>query len=184
MPCSADVGGDRSQNGGKATSIGCDFSTERHGALSGALRGFAPFGLRLSRPECCVGSPWSSSLTIAMVMCSCFAHLAMTRRSAPQKQIDDRSFPVRVGLQMPKDGFGTSYNLIQDWLMKEVGRSEHAWHPWSATGREAVAVYFRSVEAALAFVWAFPELRLADGTESPGYQSPALPFGRHGPVKR
>jgi hypothetical protein len=42
----------------------------------------------------------------------------------------------------------------------------------------AVAFHFRDVEPARRFLEAFPGLRLADGTVTAAYTSPALPFGR------
>jgi hypothetical protein len=65
---------------------------------------------------------------------------------------------------------------MERWLVAEVGRDSYAQHS-AHTASEATAWYYRTVEEARAFVAAFPQLRLADGTELPTYQSPHVPFG-------
>jgi putative SOS response-associated peptidase YedK len=104
----------------------------------------------------------------------------MTRRSTPQRRIDDEAFPVRVKLLVPEGGFERQFDDLYRWLDQEVGRGEYAFHAASALGisRDAVAVYFRAPETAHRFVARFPDLLLADGTDSVVYTSPTLPFGR------
>ena len=99
----------------------------------------------------------------------------MERRSPPQKRIDDHAFPVRVKVLVPERGFE---NLLLDmhcWLDAEVGRGSYAEHGARTGLTDATAWYFRSVEAAQAFVARFPMLELADGTELPTYQRMARP---------
>ena len=102
----------------------------------------------------------------------------MERRSPPQKRIDDHAFPVRVKVLVPERGFENLLLDMHRWLDAEVGRGSYAEHGARTGLTDATAWYFRSVEAAQAFVARFPMLELADGTELPTYQSPYLPFGR------
>jgi hypothetical protein len=111
----------------------------------------------------------------------------MNRRSTPQREIDDRAFPVRMLILVPKEGFGVSIGAkagtIDSWLDCEIGRGEYAHHSGggrTAIGREATAFYFRTPDAAARFVVAFPQLELADGTTLRGYTSPSFPLGRPG----
>ena len=109
----------------------------------------------------------------------------MVRRSTPQREIDDRSFPVRVFVATPKEGFGVLLGAgdrtTDTWLDREIGRGNHAKHGAGGRtigAREFVSYYFRSPADAVRFLAAFPQLELADGTVHRGYTSPALPFGR------
>lgn len=113
----------------------------------------------------------------------------MTRRSPPQVQTDDRHFPLRLYILVPRDGFGALYDpsnadAIFAWLDRELGRGNYAWHSggkfWGPNGepRDRVAAYFRHPEDALSLLRAYPSLEIADGTVSATYSSPSLPFGR------
>ena len=66
------------------------------------------------------------------------------------------------------------------WLDREVGRGDYAMHGGSTVGltRNVAAFYFRAADPAHRFIAAFPDMVLADGTESPVYRSPYLPDGR------
>ena len=66
------------------------------------------------------------------------------------------------------------------WLDREVGRGDYAMHAGSTVGsaRNVAAFYFRAADPAHRFIAAFPDMVLADGTESPVYRSPYLPDGR------
>ena len=102
----------------------------------------------------------------------------MNRRSTPQHIVDDRAFPVRVRVFLAEGGLNPWET--DGWLTREVGRGNYAQHSASmpGEGRHTTAFYFRDAETARAFVAAFPDLVLADGTELPGYTSPFLPSGR------
>ena len=109
----------------------------------------------------------------------------MVKRSTPQREIDDRNFPVRVFVQIPEGGFGLTFGAgprtINTWLDREIGRGDYAQHAGRgrvSQGRESVAFYFRSPNDASRFLAAYPELDLADGTAMPGYTSPTFPSGR------
>lgn len=109
----------------------------------------------------------------------------MSRRSTPQREIDERAFPVRLRILVPEMGFGRLYgdhpDSIHAWLDREVGRADYAQHSGGRSGdrnRDQTAFYFRHPLAAARFLEAFPMLEIADGTASPSYTSPALPFGR------
>ena len=97
----------------------------------------------------------------------------MSRRTGPQKTKDDATFPVRVKLRIPPTGLGRRMEAVNHWLTNEVGQADHAWHSATALGSDAVALYFRDIVAASAFCVAFPDLELADGTQSIVYSSPA-----------
>lgn len=97
----------------------------------------------------------------------------MARHTSPDKPTDDTAFPVRVKIAVPKRGFGQSITAPFSWLNAEVGPGDYAYHSTTTLGGEAVAYYFRDVETAHAFVRAFPDLKLADGTASIAYTSSA-----------
>ncbi|GGB87922.1 hypothetical protein GCM10011494_02830 [Novosphingobium endophyticum] len=96
----------------------------------------------------------------------------MVRRSTPQKKIDDRAFPVRILVRVPRFGFGQQYDEIHAWLKNEIGRGEYADHSFRTPPRDAVGFYFRRIEDAQRFVAAFPSLELSDETAGAGYTSP------------
>ena len=103
----------------------------------------------------------------------------MTRRSTPQAKLDERAFPVRLLVKVPPGGFGRRYMEAYEWLESRVGRSEYAWHgAGEVSGWDACACYFRRPDDAAAFIAAFPDFELADGTSECWYSSPHLPFGR------
>ena len=102
----------------------------------------------------------------------------MTRRSTPQKKIDDAAFPVRVRVVVPGFGFGPDLIAMCRWLSTEIGDADCAMHGASEAGKNACAFHFRDLVGARAFMAAFPALELADGTNAPTYHSPAVPFGR------
>ncbi len=96
----------------------------------------------------------------------------MVRRSTPQKNIDELAFPVRVKFAVPERGFGMRLDAIHTWLKKEVGWGFYAVYTSRGLAADALGVYFRDIEGARALISAFPDLILADGTESPAYTSP------------
>ena len=108
----------------------------------------------------------------------------MVRRSTPQRDIDERAFPVRVLILVPKEGFGlllgSDLTTINSWLDREVGRGDYAHHSGGSFGgaRERTAFYFRGPDDASRFLQAFPRLELADGTTQRGYTSVTFPLGR------
>jgi hypothetical protein len=103
----------------------------------------------------------------------------MVRRSTPQRDVDDRAFPVRLFVVVPDYGFGRLFDKIQDWLDGEVGRGEYAWHSGGAHGwKSRSALYFRHPAQAAALLAAIPELEISDGTLERSYTSPTFPFGR------
>lgn len=79
---------------------------------------------------------------------------------------------------VPPRGFGTMLTPMHTWLGKRLGKASFAIH---SAGRnaagETVSVYFRDPKDACAFLVAFPDLQLADGTASPAYYSPHAPRG-------
>ena len=103
----------------------------------------------------------------------------MPRRSAPQKQIDDQAFAIRVYYQVPEDGFGPFEDAVYDWLNRVIGKRNYAWHAGGAgVGVSRAALYFRDPASVIALRDAFPDLVLVDGTTSPHYHSPNMPPGQ------
>ena len=96
----------------------------------------------------------------------------MSRRSTPQKTVDDRSRPIRICIVVPGDGFSGAGIDPHSWLIKELGLSGFAYHSTARMSRDVLAVYFRTLQDAQRFFDAFPTLQLADDTSSPLYTSP------------
>lgn len=96
----------------------------------------------------------------------------MVRRSTPQKQVDDRAFPIRIKIAAHKGGMGQLYDVVHLWLRDTIGTGNYAVHGFRGYPDDANAYYFRSIEDAARFLAAFPQLRLADGTRSPDHASP------------
>ena len=76
---------------------------------------------------------------------------------------------MRVKIAVPGCGLGNLVVEIADWLSERIDRNDYAQHADSGASGHAIAFYFRDVETALAFVRAFPQAELADGTRSRGY---------------
>lgn len=90
----------------------------------------------------------------------------MARRSTSRSKVDDATFPIRVRLVVPETGFGTRIDVMLAWL-RALPDDFYAWHSGGSGGsawavRDAVYVYFRSIDHAHGFVHAFPELELCD----------------------
>src|SRR5690606_28673605 len=105
---------------------------------------------------------------------------AVVKRSSPQREIDDRAFPVRVLIFVPREGYGrligSGPETINSWLDREIGRADYGWHSGGSRGtRDVSAFYFRHPSPAARFLEAFPQLEIADGTMERWYASPALP---------
>ena len=81
----------------------------------------------------------------------------LTRRSTPQKRIDDDTFPVRVKVLVPECGFDRRMPDLCAWLDREVGRGDYALHAGSTVGlaRNVAAFYFRAADPAHRFTAAF-----------------------------
>lgn len=99
----------------------------------------------------------------------------MPKRAPPQHKIDDRAFPVRAQIFVPRDGFGILMTPLHEWLDRELGCRSYAWHSGgSVMGRDVVAVYVREPDHLRALLSAWPMLELADGTISPFYRNPRM----------
>lgn len=81
----------------------------------------------------------------------------MTRRSTPQRLIDDHAFPIRIRFMLPWNGFGQRYDVYMAWLNR-LGPDEWAWH--------SASLYVRNLNTAVQFLANFPELTLADQAET------------------
>lgn len=101
----------------------------------------------------------------------------MTRRTTPQAKTDDRAFPIRVRFVIPHHDRALWWGLsdrLTAWL-RELGPRRCVMHSGGVNlTREAMALYFRTLEDAQACVAAFPELELADSVGLVGYYSPAV----------
>jgi hypothetical protein len=102
----------------------------------------------------------------------------MSRRSTPQRTIDDTAFPIRLKVRVPSNGVGSFLTDMHLWLTSEVGPGEFAHYSGGALGGGVTALYFRRPEDLVRFLEAFPMLELADGTTSRGYTSPLFPNRR------
>ena len=92
----------------------------------------------------------------------------MVRRSTPAHKADDLAFPVRVKFAVPGRGLQSVSDTlcvrVSEWLARELGQGDYAWHAARSLGTSASALYFRTAHDAVRFVDAFPEWQLADAT--------------------
>lgn len=90
----------------------------------------------------------------------------MPRRSITPRTLDDAAFPVRLKFCVPPNGFGQILIEILRWLRREVGHGNFAHHDAETLveEEETLAIHFRRLQDASAFMAAFPDLQLADGT--------------------
>ena len=95
----------------------------------------------------------------------------MVQRTRLQSKTDDLAFPVRVKLAVPPGGLGPKLTAIGAWLQERAGKGNYAVHSAPGLAGDTMAVHFREVDTARAFVAAFPEVKLADGTLSGAYYS-------------
>lgn len=89
----------------------------------------------------------------------------MVRRSPPQRQLDERAFPVRV--KVAEDVCGPDAFLLADaqiWLKENIGAGDYATHSQPGYAGHTRAFYFRTVEAAQRFLDQFPRFNLFDTT--------------------
>lgn len=99
----------------------------------------------------------------------------MKSRSITRPQLDDRDFPLRLGVRTPAAGYGTAYNAITNWLNEQVGRDRWAWHSGGAIlGGDRSYFYFRHPGDAAKFLEAFPTLQLADAVDQQGPRPQSL----------
>lgn len=99
-----------------------------------------------------------------------------------QPEIDDRAFPIRIFVKVPAEGFAELGPELEphSWLVRNLPAAEFAVHAAPRNPyipRDHIAVYFRSIEGATAFLRAVP-VELADGTLSEIYSSPTRPAVR------
>lgn len=66
-----------------------------------------------------------------------------TRSPSPQKRRDELRFPVRIRIEVPKEGFGRQLDEMHLWLTNNAGRDGYAWHADTLPGVDASAVYLR-----------------------------------------
>ena len=98
----------------------------------------------------------------------------MAQRTRLQSKTDDLAFPVRVKLSVPPGGLGPKLTVIGAWLQVRAGKGNYAVHSASGRTGDTMAVHFRDVKTARAFVAAFPDVNLSDGTLSGAYYSPSV----------
>ncbi|GAC1580550.1 MAG: hypothetical protein NVS3B5_14240 [Sphingomicrobium sp.] len=104
---------------------------------------------------------------------------AMVQRTRLQSKTDDLAFPVRVKLAVPPGGLGPRLTAIGAWFQGHAGKGNYAVHSALGLAGDTMAVYFREVEMAQAFVAAFPDVKLADGTLSGAHYSPSARHWRY-----
>ena len=103
----------------------------------------------------------------------------MVQRSTPQGKIDDAAWPIRISLLVPSGGL-MCLSEMHAWLKAEIGLGEYADGGGFGLAQQTKLFYFRRIEDASRFLAAFPDQRLADGTETRAYTSPLFPRGRAG----
>ncbi|MCH2487949.1 MAG: hypothetical protein MK010_09445 [Erythrobacter sp.] len=96
----------------------------------------------------------------------------MTKRTRAQQKTDDLAFPIRVKFVVPPLGLMGLSSRMTIWLRDTLGPARYATHSAMALGNQAIGVHFVTLEDAQAFVAAFPELEIADGTRSKTYYAP------------
>jgi hypothetical protein len=94
------------------------------------------------------------------------------RRSTPQRDIDDRAFPVRIRIEISPKGFGLRLTDAVIWLGNNLPK--FAWAHHSPPRCPGVAFYFRAPADASRFLEAFPDFVLADQVCGPGYSAPGF----------
>lgn len=92
----------------------------------------------------------------------------MPDRRSTQKKMDERAFPIRLRFEIPPRGLGARLSDAHVWLREHAGRHQHAVH----TDNGCLAVYVRTPALAVAFVEAFADFDLADGTVASWYTAP------------
>ena len=123
----------------------------------------------------CSGTDELAELPLIDVL---FTFPSMSRRTTPQKKIDDLAFPVRVKLAIPDNGLGCRLEAINSWLKSHMSSGDFACHSHEGLTCGTLAIYFRSVRDAASFSETFTDLTLADGTLSPAYSTPSRRAGR------
>lgn len=105
----------------------------------------------------------------------------MSRRSSPQRIIDEQAFPVRVILRGLAGGFAAALGPGRDphrWMQENIGSGEMALYGWhSVYCPDGFALFARSCCDAAKFLAAFPEFEVADGTVMDTYGSPYVTRG-------
>lgn len=86
----------------------------------------------------------------------------MTRRSTPQKTLDDKRFPLVAYFRVPEGGTSGAGIDPHHWLQRNLGTGQYALHGAGRPSRDVIAVYFRRVADLLAFIAAHQLLELAD----------------------
>lgn len=89
----------------------------------------------------------------------------MTRRSTPQKNLDDRRFPLVAYFRVPEGGMSGARVDPHHWLQKNVGAGMYAYHAAGRPSGDVFAVYFRRLVDLQAFIEAHKALDLADDVE-------------------
>lgn len=105
---------------------------------------------------------WSIANAIVLRPCFCIVQ-AMVSHGIRQAKRDELTFPVRLKIKVPDRGLGRLLDQMVEWLRENLAAGHYACHSAPSVGGSAAAFYFRDVDAALAFVQAFPEAVLADG---------------------
>ena len=88
----------------------------------------------------------------------------MRARKSSQRTRDDLEFPIRLRVKMPRNASKGLTELIPFWLQAHLGRNGFAQRSMKTDAGPREMFYFRQLEAAQAFITAFPELELANET--------------------
>lgn len=74
------------------------------------------------------------------------------------------SFPIRVKVAVPRNGFGKQIEEIASWLKREIGEGRYGQAPAPMLGGSAAGFYFLNIEDATQFLAAFADLEMAATT--------------------
>ncbi|MDA8746652.1 hypothetical protein N9M66_00395 [Litoreibacter sp.] len=88
----------------------------------------------------------------------------MARRTELKSKTDERNFPVRVKVRVPRNGFGNQLGEMMHFLNTQFGHTKAARHSAQVVGGQGCAFYFVDLPSAVVFFDEYPLLEMADGT--------------------
>jgi hypothetical protein len=74
------------------------------------------------------------------------------------------AFAVRIKIRVPPTGLGNRLSDMHVWLRENVAKGESANQSVRSVAQQATAFYFRDLQTAQAFLDAFPDVDVANGS--------------------
>lgn len=87
----------------------------------------------------------------------------MSRRGMSTAVRVEATFPIRVKVAVPRNGFGKQIEEVGAWLNREIGPGRYGQAPTPMLGGDAAGFHFVCLADAARFLAAFPELEMAIG---------------------